>query len=60
MPFSQSSIHQIDHYLAYDVLPEIKRLLIDNDKILGACNNIVYYILNPALKNRSKWVCLYS
>ncbi|THH09322.1 hypothetical protein EW145_g2101 [Phellinidium pouzarii] len=44
---------KINQYLAYDVLPNLRRFLVENDKILAACNNIVYYVLNPALKARS-------
>ncbi|EJC98757.1 uncharacterized protein FOMMEDRAFT_170958 [Fomitiporia mediterranea MF3/22] len=44
---------RINQYLAVDVLPNLRRFLIENDKILAACNNIVYYVLNPVLRSRS-------
>ena len=27
---------------------------MDNDKIINACNNIVYYIVNPALRGKTR------
>ncbi|KAH8110602.1 Dopey, N-terminal-domain-containing protein [Phellopilus nigrolimitatus] len=44
---------KINQYLAYDVLPNLRRFLIENDKILAACNNILYYVVSPALKTRT-------
>lgn len=49
-------IHKIVLYLATEVIPSLRRFLADSDKILGACNNIVYYIVTPAMKGRSKYV----
>ncbi|KAL5535972.1 hypothetical protein ACEPAF_4066 [Sanghuangporus sanghuang] len=44
---------RINQYLAYDVLPNLRRFLVESDKITAACNNIVYYVLNPALRSKS-------
>ncbi|KAI5120784.1 hypothetical protein M0805_002411 [Coniferiporia weirii] len=44
---------RINQYIAYDVLPNLRRFLVENDRILAACNNIVYYVLSPAFKARS-------
>lgn len=45
-----SLLCQINTYLVEHVLPNLRRFLIDNDKVLSACNNIVYYVVGPALK----------
>ncbi|EIN14374.1 hypothetical protein PUNSTDRAFT_140678 [Punctularia strigosozonata HHB-11173 SS5] len=47
-------ISQIVQYIATDVLSNLRGFLMDNDKIGNACNNIVYYIVNPATKGRSR------
>jgi hypothetical protein len=51
-----SLLLQIVRYIATDVLPNLRQLLLDNDKTLTACNNIVYYIVNPAMKSRTRYV----
>ncbi|KAG6851405.1 hypothetical protein H0H93_005803 [Arthromyces matolae] len=45
---------QITDYLASSVLPNLRKFLIDNDKILSACNNIIYYVVNPAMRGRTR------
>ncbi|KAI3621823.1 hypothetical protein WG66_015956 [Moniliophthora roreri] len=47
-------VTQITDSLATSALPNLRRFLVDNDKVAGICNNIAYYILGPALKGRSK------
>lgn len=37
-------------------IPNLRKFLIDNDKVAAACTNIVYYIVNPAMKGKSKYV----
>ncbi len=32
----------------------LRRVLMENDKIVSACNNIVYYIVNPALRGKTR------
>ncbi|CAB4494243.1 hypothetical protein RhiirA1_417017 [Rhizophagus irregularis] len=46
-------IDQVNHYLATVVVPNIKRLLIDQDRIVSLFTNMMYYIIVPVLKNRS-------
>ena len=36
------------------VLPNLRKFLVDNDKVLAACTNIIYYIVAPAIKVKSK------
>ncbi|CAI2173784.1 1528_t:CDS:10 [Funneliformis geosporum] len=45
-------IDQVNHYLALVVVPNIKRLLIDQDRIVSLLTNMMYYIIGPVLKNR--------
>ncbi|RPD65070.1 hypothetical protein L227DRAFT_519769 [Lentinus tigrinus ALCF2SS1-6] len=47
-------IQQVNSYIASDALPSIRKFLIDSDKILAACNQIVYNIVNPALKGKAR------
>ncbi|TDL20872.1 hypothetical protein BD410DRAFT_840852 [Rickenella mellea] len=45
----------IKAFLADEALPSLRRFLMENDKVVGACNNIVYYIVNPALKGKARY-----
>ncbi|KAI0756510.1 Dopey, N-terminal-domain-containing protein [Daedaleopsis nitida] len=47
-------VQQVNSYIASDALPNIRKFLIDSDKILTACNQIVYNIVNPALKGKAR------
>ncbi|KAI0718921.1 Dopey, N-terminal-domain-containing protein [Cerioporus squamosus] len=35
-------VQQVNSYIASDALPSIRKFLIDSDKILAACNQVVY------------------
>ncbi|KAF8913192.1 Dopey, N-terminal-domain-containing protein [Gymnopilus junonius] len=45
---------QITSFVAASALPNLRKLLMENDKIVGACNNIVYYIVNPAMRGKTR------
>ncbi|KAJ3723564.1 Dopey, N-terminal-domain-containing protein [Lentinula guzmanii] len=45
---------QINEFIAAVAIPYMRRILMDNDKVSSACANIVYYIVNPALKGKTK------
>ncbi|KAM0754971.1 hypothetical protein T439DRAFT_284317 [Meredithblackwellia eburnea MCA 4105] len=45
---------QIADFLAHRVLADFRRFLIDGDKTVTVCTNMVYYIVTPAFKTRSK------
>lgn len=49
-------LHQVNEYIAKNVLPDIRRLLVDNDKVLAACSSIAYNIINPSLKGKTRCV----
>ena len=45
-------IHQVNQYLAKQVIPKLRQLVGDNDKINSLLNNLVYYVIGPALKSK--------
>ena len=45
---------QVISFLASRVLPKLRRFLFDNEKVAGICTNVVYYIITPAMKAKSK------
>ncbi|KAF8915027.1 Dopey, N-terminal-domain-containing protein [Mucidula mucida] len=51
---SSELIYQINEFVATSSVPHLRRFLIDNDKISTACSNIVYYIVGPAMKGKSR------
>ncbi|TFY67972.1 hypothetical protein EVG20_g3733 [Dentipellis fragilis] len=44
----------ISQFIAKSVLPSLRKYLMDNDKVNTACANIVYYIVNPSTKSKSR------
>jgi len=54
------SILTIDHlwkinaFIETSALPNLRRFLIENDKIITTCNNIIYYIVNPAMRGKTR------
>ncbi|KZT72967.1 hypothetical protein DAEQUDRAFT_808918 [Daedalea quercina L-15889] len=47
-------VEQVNAYIASSVLPDLRRLLIDSDKVLAVCNSIAYHIINPSLKGKTR------
>ncbi|KAG6879369.1 hypothetical protein C0992_003189 [Termitomyces sp. T32_za158] len=47
-------LDKINNFVAFSVLPNLRKFLVDNDKILSACNNIIYYVVNPAMRGRTR------
>lgn len=45
-------INQINQYLANRVIPRLRKLVGDNDKINSLLNNLVYYVIVPSLKSK--------
>jgi cellulase/cellobiase CelA1 len=59
-PSSNSDLsYQINQYIAAEVLPNIRRYLVDSDKVAASCANIAYYIIAPALRSRSRYALHY-
>ncbi|KAI0783393.1 Dopey, N-terminal-domain-containing protein [Abortiporus biennis] len=47
-------LDQLNIYITQDVIPNLRKFLADSDKILAACQSIVYNIVVPASKGRSR------
>ncbi|KAI0964349.1 hypothetical protein AcW1_001188 [Taiwanofungus camphoratus] len=47
-------VEQVNLYIAAHVLPNLRKFLMEGDKILSVCNNIVYNIVSPSLKGKSR------
>ncbi|CEP13190.1 hypothetical protein [Parasitella parasitica] len=47
-------ISQVNQYLAHQVIPRLRQLVGDNDKINSLLNNMVYYVVGPSLKSKAK------
>lgn len=45
-------INQVNQYLAHQVIPRLRQLVGDNDKINSLLNNLVYYVIGPCLKSK--------
>ncbi|KAI9513117.1 Dopey, N-terminal-domain-containing protein [Russula earlei] len=44
----------IVQYIGGIALPRLRKFLVDNDRVLSVCTNIIYYIVSPALKTKSR------
>ncbi|KAJ7610904.1 Dopey, N-terminal-domain-containing protein [Roridomyces roridus] len=53
-PPSAELASQITEFIATTALPGLRRFLMDNDKVVASCTNIVYYIITPAFKGKSR------
>ncbi|KAK4051842.1 hypothetical protein OIV83_002547 [Microbotryomycetes sp. JL201] len=45
---------EIASFMASRVLPDLRRFLVDADKVVAVSSNIVYYLIAPAFKTRSR------
>jgi len=45
---------QITQFIASASLPNLRKFLLDTDKVASICANIIYYIVTPALRGRSR------
>lgn len=45
-------IAQVNSYLATTVIPNLRQLVGDQDRINSLLNNLVYYVIGPALKTK--------
>lgn len=50
---SELLIH-ITNFIAKSAVPNLRRFLLENDKVIATCNNIVYYIVNPAMRGKTR------
>ncbi|KAG5340493.1 hypothetical protein C0989_001400 [Termitomyces sp. Mn162] len=51
---STELISKINDFVASSVLPNLRKFSMDNDKIISACSNIIYYVVNPAMRGRAR------
>ncbi|GLB43530.1 putative dopey, N-terminal [Lyophyllum shimeji] len=51
---STELITQINEFIASFMVPSLRKFLVDNDKVVAACNNIVYYIVSPAMRGKNR------
>ncbi|KAI0050603.1 hypothetical protein FA95DRAFT_1536117 [Auriscalpium vulgare] len=54
LSLEQGEQMQIVQYVANTALPRLRKFLMDNDKMLTACTNIMYYIVTPVIKGKNK------
>jgi len=54
IPMHFIKLLQITTFVATSTLPNLRRLLMENDKIISACNNIIYYIVNPNMRGKTR------
>ncbi|KAG2022683.1 hypothetical protein CC2G_000411 [Coprinopsis cinerea AmutBmut pab1-1] len=47
-------LSQITSWIASSCVPNLRRFLLENDKVIAVCNNVVYYIVNPAMRGKSR------
>ncbi|GAA5992102.1 hypothetical protein JCM5350_006348 [Sporobolomyces pararoseus] len=56
-PFPSPAVNiarEITNFLSQRVVGDFRRFHIDADKTVAACSNMVYYIVSPAFKTRTK------
>jgi hypothetical protein len=54
LPPNAEILYHITNFIAKSVVPNLRRFLLENDKVIAACNNIVYYIVNPAMRGKTR------
>ncbi|KAJ7755024.1 Dopey, N-terminal-domain-containing protein [Mycena maculata] len=53
-PPSTELASQINSFIATTAMPSLRRFLMDNDKVVASCTNIVYYIVTPGMKGKTR------
>ncbi|KDQ63058.1 hypothetical protein JAAARDRAFT_53285 [Jaapia argillacea MUCL 33604] len=53
-PWGSDSIEQVNRFLVEKALPNMRRFFVESDKVAAACSNVVYYIITPGLKGKSR------
>ena len=47
-------VDQVNSYLASTVIPNIRKFLVESDKVASTCTSIITTVVTPALKSRAK------
>ncbi|KAG8740013.1 hypothetical protein FRC10_004853 [Ceratobasidium sp. 414] len=45
---------EINLFFAKRLVPNLRKFMVENDKVIAVCTNIVYYVINPAIRAKSK------
>ncbi|KAG8769969.1 hypothetical protein FRC12_004614 [Ceratobasidium sp. 428] len=45
---------EINLFFAKRLIPNLRKFMVENDKVIAVCTNIVYYVVNPAIRAKSK------
>ncbi|KAJ1302793.1 hypothetical protein OPQ81_003100 [Rhizoctonia solani] len=45
---------EINLFFARRLIPNLRKFMFENDKVIGVCTNIVYYVINPAIRSKVK------
>ncbi|KAG9078206.1 hypothetical protein FS749_009829 [Ceratobasidium sp. UAMH 11750] len=45
---------EINLFFARRLIPNLRKFMVENDKVIVVCTNIVYYVVNPAIRAKSK------
>lgn len=53
-PPNVDQVDQVVQYIGDTALPRLRKFLMENDRVLAVCTNILYYIVSPALKTKSR------
>ncbi|KAF9786711.1 Dopey, N-terminal-domain-containing protein [Thelephora terrestris] len=51
---TEAGEQQVTQYIAQHVVPNMRRFLMENDKVLASCINMVYYIVTPSLRGKAR------
>ncbi|KAG8688167.1 hypothetical protein FRC08_011589 [Ceratobasidium sp. 394] len=45
---------EVNLFFARRLIPNFRKFMVENDKVIAVCTNIVYYVVNPAIRAKSK------
>ncbi|CCO32759.1 Protein dopey [Rhizoctonia solani AG-1 IB] len=45
---------EINLFFARRLIPNLRKFMVENDKVISVCTNIVYYVINPAIRSKVK------
>ncbi|EMD42316.1 hypothetical protein CERSUDRAFT_102665 [Gelatoporia subvermispora B] len=51
---STDLVEQINLYIASSTVPNLRRFLVEGDKVLAACSSIIYSVVTPAMKGKPR------
>ncbi|CAE6407081.1 unnamed protein product [Rhizoctonia solani] len=45
---------EINLFFARRLIPNLRKFMVENDKVISICTNMVYYVINPAIRSKVK------